>query len=274
MRVVSFDVGITHLAYTVVEFPDDSKEERLGEHGRIEHLQLMDLRSDLMSEPLRFNESRCCQRCDSPAMYGREVNTDLFDYVCGRHRGSLEWTKLAAVSVRELSVQDIHQRLFMTLQMELPHLWPLDVLLIEHQPTSCGRGAQRTQTGVLMKTVGTMLYSFFLCQDMQSRDDLNERFLPSFRMHFVHAADRWYIPEHQLPRPDTITPSGTVPETYKDRKSQSAAWFLHLLQSHPQWCEWMSTCQRLTRIHDVADAFFMAMGFYLKSSRKKARVRK
>lgn len=280
-RVVAFDIGVTHLAYIVLDFPDGADERgneaHLNQHAQLTHLALMDLRSDVSAEPLHFNESRCCHKCTSAAHYGRasttsSSSTTLYEYVCGRHRGGRAewstWTALKEVKVAQLSIQEIHQRLYAALIEELPHLWPLDVLLIEHQPTSCTIGGRRQQTGVLMKTVGTMLYSFFLCQDMMSRHEVGSLYRPCFQMHFVHAADRWYIPRDSLSRPDSVL-VGQVPPTYAERKKQSAEWFWHVISTHPEWVSWKPTCERLVRIHDVADALFLACGWFLKSERKR-----
>ena len=248
----------------------------------------MDLRSDLHSEPMAFNESRTCQyiqsdstTCPHVAQYGKqsgggatEEEEDVgYQYVCGHHRGKRtqwsEWTVLSKVSATHMTVQDIHQRLFATLQMEIHHLWPLDVLLIEHQPTSCTIAGKKTQTGVLMKTIGTMLYSFFLCQELAQWDNAS-LFRSSFRMHFVHAADRWFIPLSDLDRPSDMPPVGVIPTTYADRKKASAKWFWHLLTERPpcdQWTTWFATCQRMHRIHDVADALFLTCGYLTKTKK-------
>lgn len=251
MRIVAFDIGITHLAYVVLDVGPGHSLEAL-QASNIVAMQLLDIRSDLIAEPLLFNEARKCHTCSASAQH---VRGDA--YSCGRHRGKDKYEPLQPVSASHLSVEQLQRRLFMYLWRLLDTLWPLDILLLENQPTRCHVGGRRKQVGTLMKSVGTMVQSFFLMHELNERGTLLP---PYFQTHYVHPAAKWFLPA-TVPRPPS---AATMPSVYADRKNVSGDWMKVVMTAWPAWSAWLPQVEGMTRPHDVADALLLAMAWYLK----------
>jgi hypothetical protein len=272
MKIVSFDVGVKHLACVCMTLDRDQKQPRIDwKLWNVCHDQGWD----------QFDDERTCSLCHRTAqcMQGDESKCD---YRCGIHSRSKSenWVKLTKTKVSQVKPVEVHVRLWQTLLNHHDELADADVVLIENQNASRRRG--RVQNS-MNRVVATILYSFFL--HLHSQDKRQQRAVPA--LHFVHAAKRWKLPE-QFSIPEllevnvkgqaaacTFEPSllqdskslsitaakakrGAFNSTYTERKVNAEKWTRFLLQ---RWQWDADAFDRFQRRHDLADAFLSAIAF-------------
>lgn len=240
-RLLSFDVGVTNLAFCLVEFADN--KHKIIDWG------IIDVMESFEDRKIKCSVVKNGVICNSDAVTYVEVDDKQLGFCNKKNCQSIvnsvyskkQIKKTKKVNTKTVSLFDIAKSMMKKLN-EKPNLIDVNKVVIENQPVL---------KNPTMKSIQMILYSFFIMNGALKDNILKDIVMFNAR----GKLDIYDGPKIEMP-------SNIKKDSYKDRKYRSIEYTKHFLRDENTWLEFFNKHKKKD---DLADAYLQCLTYYKKN---------
>ena len=240
-RLLSFDVGVTNLAFCLVEFTEN--EHKIIDWG------VIDVMESFEDRKIKCSVVKNGVICNSDAVTYVEVDDKQLGFCNKKNCQSIvnsvyskkQIKKTKKVNTKTVSLFDIAKSMMKKLY-EKPNLIDVNKVVIENQPVL---------KNPTMKSIQMILYSFFIMNGALKDNILKEIVMFNAR----GKLDIYDGPKIEMP-------INIKKDSYKDRKYRSIEYTKYFLRDENTWLDFFNKHKKKD---DLADAYLQCLTYYKKN---------